>query len=200
MDKSHFIKEVQIKLDQIEKQLALSPDQKEELRIAQNALKKQLAFLKTLPEYPSGPQTPLSSNRISTQKTFPLTALANIPTLLNKLGTEGSDNNFLILHLHKERNFFIQFLSQKESDTILCLAVSNIFLAEKHQLNADQLTCMEALGWRLNGDEFSEHFQIKYNVKQTENYQELIELVTTTARAVYGVIFSPSIEVTLNIE
>ncbi|MEM9822665.1 MAG: hypothetical protein AAF985_16405 [Bacteroidota bacterium] len=200
MDKLHFVKELQAKIDLVEQQLILSPERTEELQSTKKALRKQLNFLMGIPEDPSSSRRKRTAKHTRTKQTFPLESIEKIPSLLNRLTTEGSDNNFLILYLNKDRNFFIQFASQKDSDTIICLAVSNAYLEKKNWLSSDQITRMSELGWQLNNDHFSKHFKIEYKITQKDTYLDLIELVKKTAIDCFETPLISGINVVLNIE
>jgi hypothetical protein len=108
---------------------------------------------------------------------------AEIIEALEKLARDAIDaGTFVILEADTARNYYVQFAVQDGG--MYCEAVSNQYLAPEHQLDAEQTTALEGLGWREG--EYDGQNWVRSFMPSREAFAETVGLVRQALTEVYG--------------
>jgi hypothetical protein len=108
---------------------------------------------------------------------------AEIIEALEKLARDAIDaGTFVILEADTARNYYVQFAVQDGG--MYCEAVSNQYLAPEHQLDAEQTTALEALGWHEG--EYEGQNWVRTFMPSREAFAGTVRLVRRAFVEVYG--------------
>ena len=108
---------------------------------------------------------------------------AEIIEALEKLARDAIDaGTFVILEADTARNYYVQFAVQDGG--MYCEAVSNQYLAPEHQLDAEQTTALEALGWHEG--EYEGQNWVRTFMPSREAFAEIVGRARQAFTDVYG--------------
>ena len=109
---------------------------------------------------------------------------AEIIEALEKLARDAIDaGTFVILEADTARNYYVQFAVQDGG--MYCEAVSNQYLAPEHQLDDEQTTALEGLGWR-EGEYEGQNWVRTLHARAGRRSPRRVGLVRQALTEVYG--------------
>jgi hypothetical protein len=122
---------------------------------------------------------------------------SDIYNILKKIMLEDGDNNFIIIALNDD--YFLQAAAYKETNELIFEAVSNKFLSPEKCLNEIQQNGLVNLGWKAP-DSKHENYYFGVDFISDKSLIGAVELITKTAREIYGVNEINHKMLTINIE
>ena len=124
--------------------------------------------------------------------------LKEIPIAIRKINKEGGENNYLILHIERSKNYYLQFGGQKDTNYIYAEVVSNAYLSEGNKLSDHQMDIIKNLGYKqeFEGENFIQYFTIDTQ----DQFDDLIKNITRILKQVFSVLSEKQIEIDINLE
>ncbi|MCB0632710.1 MAG: hypothetical protein R2824_35455 [Saprospiraceae bacterium] len=123
--------------------------------------------------------------KASSERTIEGVSFNQLPTYIQRVITEGGDNNFLIVTLDEEKNYYVQLWADKRKGVLILEAVSNNYLVTEMQLPEEQMVILRQQGFDLP-DHPESNFKLEFP-HDLEIVGSLIQKIGKIAVEVYGV-------------